>query len=269
MFGPPGYPLRYQAIPPASARILFVEVQLWLLEPPFSYALPQAKPFFLLWLTAIFYSGRRIATNFLTLPNKRQLPDYYEKIQLPIAIDTIEEKLKRRELPDLSAVESWFRQLVLNAKIYNQKGSEIHEDAERLRKASSNYMAKYNPDHKKPGFVLEPLDVKAELEKLAKAMEEVKAELEPGEVPPAKRQRGRPPKNPQAHAQRQSATPAISESQYADIDFDGLNFQQAQEKIMSDMIFHREDPELVIIHSTQFNLLTSVQVMTLEPLSRS
>lgn len=45
-------------------------------------------------------SGRLVATNFLTLPSKRELPDYYKVIKMPIALDTIEEKLKRQEFPE-------------------------------------------------------------------------------------------------------------------------------------------------------------------------
>src|SRR3981189_535327 len=91
------------------------------------------------------YSGRLVSTNFLTLPSKKELPDYYKVIKMPIAIDTIESKLTRREFPTLTTLESYFKRMVSNAKDYNQKGSEIYDDAERIRKALSNYMTKHNP----------------------------------------------------------------------------------------------------------------------------
>lgn len=195
-------------------------------------------------MTDYDYSGRLVATNFLTLPNKRQLPDYYKIIKLPVALDTIQAKLMRREFPTLSTLESYFKRMIANAKEYNQKGSEIYDDAERIRKALSNYMTKNNPAYKTPGYVAVPTPVPAEL--LAENSDsEADAEGEMEEeaieaTPQIKRGPGRPPKNPQP--QRSSATPATSEN-YDDVSFDGLTFQQAQEKIVSDMIRYKEDPE--------------------------
>jgi len=60
--------------------------------------------------------GRLISTNFLTLPNKRQLPDYYKVIKMPIAFDTIEGKLNRHEFPDLTSLESYFKRMISNAR---------------------------------------------------------------------------------------------------------------------------------------------------------
>ncbi|KAH8813171.1 Bromodomain-containing protein-like protein [Xylogone sp. PMI_703] len=189
-------------------------------------------------------SGRLVATNFLTLPNKRQLPDYYKIIKMPVALDTIQEKLMRREFPTLSAVESYFKRMIANAKEYNQKGSEIYDDAERIRKALSNYMTKNNPAYKTPGYVALPAPIPPEL--LEKSDSEADAEGEPEEdeveaTPQARRGPGRPPKTQQA--QRSSTTPATSEQQYDGVGFDGLTFQQAQEKIVADMIRYKEDPD--------------------------
>ena len=189
------------------------------------------------------YSGRPVATNFLTLPSKRQLPDYYDVIKMPIAIDTIEAKLVRKEFPNLSALESYFKRMVSNAKEYNQRGSEIYDDAERLRKALSNFMTKTNPAYKNvPGYTAVPTPIPAEGEDPASDED---AEGEPdseAETMPSKR-RGRPPKNSQARSStpRHSSTPAVQDSQYAGVGFAGLTFQQAQEKIVSDMIRHKED----------------------------
>ena len=202
--------------------------------------------------------GRIIATNFLTLPNKRHLPDYYKVIKMPIALDTIETKLLRHEFPTMTALESYFKRLIQNAKEYNEKGSEIYEDAERLRKALSNFMNKNNPGYKLTnGYKVDPVALPGESDG---AGSDVDAEGEPDpevEVIPVKRKPGRPPKNPQAHAQRMSMTPAVSESQYDGVSFSGLTFQQAQEKIVADMIRHKEDPELVtVLQSMFFNPLT-------------
>ncbi|TAQ87495.1 hypothetical protein B7494_g4197 [Chlorociboria aeruginascens] len=188
-------------------------------------------------------SGRLVATNFLTLPSKRQLPDYYKVTRMPIAIDTIEARLQRQEFPTLTTLESYFKRMISNAKEYNEKGSEIYEDAERLRKALSNFMTKTNPAYRTPGYVAFPTplpvegsnssDVKAE----GKVDNEVDDEIE---AAPAKRRAGRLSKGV---SQIHSTTPALSESQHAEVGFTGLTFQQAQEKIISDLIEHKELPE--------------------------
>lgn len=206
-------------------------------------------------------SGRLVATNFLTLPSKRELPDYYRVIKMPIALDTIEEKLKRREFPTLTSLESYCKRMISNAKEYNQKGSEIYDDAERIRKALSNFMTKNNPAYKKPGYVAFPTPLPAE-----DSPEEVEEEEDedaegsdedaegdvdmetPDPAPPSKRQRGRPPRNPSSNnalnGQRKSVTPSsMTDSQYGAVGFQGLTFQQAQEKLVADMIEHKEDEE--------------------------
>jgi hypothetical protein len=202
------------------------------------------------------YSGRLVATNFLTLPSKRDLPDYYQIIKMPIALDNIEEKLKRREFATLTSLESYCKRMIANAKEYNEKGSEIYDDAERIRKALSNFMTKTNPAYKTPGYVAFPTPIPPDKENdededAAGSDEDAEGEIDmdiANPAPPVKRSRGRPPKNPPitltVNGQRSSATPSsITDSQYANVGFQGLTFQQAQEKIVADTIRHREDEE--------------------------
>jgi hypothetical protein len=136
--------------------------------------------------------------------------------------------------------------MISNAKEFNEKGSLIYDDAERLRKALSNYMTKSNPAYRTPGFVCHPTPLPDDEEEDAAADEDEDAEGEPDpevEVAPLPKRRGRPPKNPQAHILRKSSTPALSESKYTGLSYVGLNFQQAQEKILADMISYKERPE--------------------------
>lgn len=190
------------------------------------------------------HSGRLIATAFIELPSKRELPDYYKEIKMPISLDTIQTKLRRSEFPNLTSLEAYFKRMISNAKEYNEKGSVIYDDAERLRKALSNYMTKTNPAYKTPGFVCHPTPLPGEEEEEENDDEDAEGEPdEEVEVVPLPKKRGRPPKNPQAQAVRQSSTPALSESHYTGVGFSGLTFQQAQEKILADMINYKEDPE--------------------------
>lgn len=53
----------------------------------------------------------------------------------------------------MSELESFFKRMVTNAKEFYPKSSEVFEDAERVRKALSNYMTKTNPAYKLiPGY---------------------------------------------------------------------------------------------------------------------
>lgn len=49
----------------------------------------------------------------------------------------------------MSELEGYFKRMVMNAKEYYNKGSDVFEDAERVRKALSNYMTKTNPAYKR------------------------------------------------------------------------------------------------------------------------
>ncbi|KAJ5037443.1 uncharacterized protein L3040_007618 [Drepanopeziza brunnea f. sp. 'multigermtubi'] len=191
-------------------------------------------------------SGRLIATPFLTLPSKKQFPDYYEMIKMPIALDTIEAKLKRHEFPNLTTLESYFKRMISNAKEYNTKDSEIYEDSERLRKALSNYMTKHNPAYKLiPGYsaFATPLPTSP-----APASTEGAGEEDaPGEADvrvqttTTKKARGRLPRNSQP--QRKSVTPNLPDTRFSVAGYHGLTFQEAQEKFVDDLIAQKEFPE--------------------------
>jgi len=161
---------------------------------------------------------------------------------MPIAFDTIESKLHRQEFPNLSSLESYFKRMILNAKEYNEKGSEIFEDAERLRKALSNYMTKHNPAYKLiAGYSTLPTPIPADLN----GASDGKGEADTSAAQPSamKKKPSRPSKPVETPARRSSATPALPDSQYASVSYQGLTFQQAQEKIVEDLIREKELPE--------------------------
>lgn len=199
-------------------------------------------------------SGRLIAEDFLTLPNKRHLPEYYKIIKMPLALDTIENKLIQLEIPNLTALESLFKRLVSNAREFNEKGTRILDDAERLRRTVSTFMTKQNPAYKNPGYSAFPTPLPgeevAEDEDAEEDEEEdeEREEEEEAETPP--KRRGRPPKNPHVQGSRKSSTPALSDApKYVGVSFTGLTFQQAQEKIVEDTMEYKEHPKFVISFS--------------------
>jgi hypothetical protein len=136
--------------------------------------------------------------------------------------------------------------MIQNARDYNARGSEIFEDAERLRKALSNLMREHNPAYKLvPNYTAFPTPLPIEDEEASddtddddEDAEEVDSNDEP--TPNLRRKPGRPPKNLQTQTQRSSATPALSDFQYAGVGFEGLTFQKAQEKLVEDVIREKE-----------------------------
>lgn len=59
----------------------------------------------------------------------------------------------------MAALESDLRRLVSNAKAYNEKTSEIHADAERIRKLVVEYMKKNNPAYMHPSYAPGPTPI--------------------------------------------------------------------------------------------------------------
>jgi hypothetical protein len=198
-----------------------------------------------------------VATYFETLPPEDENEDYYEATKMPISLGMIENKLNGREFTNLSELESYFKRMVTNAKDFYSRGSEVFDDAERVRKALSNYMVKTNPAYKlTPGYTCQPTPLPDDPDAQAdeddedgeddeddeEEDEEEQDEESEEEVKPRRRP-GRPPKktNQAAQAKLQDKNKKI-EQEYEGIGYDKLNFQQAQEKIVEELIVE-EDPE--------------------------
>ncbi|KAF1942646.1 Bromodomain-containing protein [Clathrospora elynae] len=189
-------------------------------------------------------TGRPIATHFLTLPSRAEVPDYYVHTKLPIALDTIEDKLHCRAYTTLAQVESDCKRLVNNAKAYNAKGSIIYEDAERLRKTASNWMTKHNPAYRDGNYVATATPIPGEDSSTpSKPMPRVTSTPRAAPPPVAVDTAERPRR---AAAIAVSATPVPSKLRQSasvapeDADdnpgFTGKTFQQAQEQIVREII---------------------------------
>jgi cobalamin biosynthesis protein CobT len=196
---------------------------------------------------------------------------------MPVSIRTIEQKLHRREFNNLAEFESWLRRMVKNAKDYYHRNSEVFEDAERVRKAVSNYMTKTNPAYKKiPSYNCQPAPIPADPVPLDEgdhegdedATGEEEAEAVPEAAAAAKSEEKEEEEdedeeddeeededededgdgNSDAESKPRRGRPARSSArtkpdhEYEGIPYKGLNFQQAQEKIVEEMI-RKPDPE--------------------------
>lgn len=185
---------------------------------------------------------------------------------MPIAFDTVERRLRNHEFASLSELESYLKRMVQNCKDYYPRESTIHKDAERIRKLTTSWMQAHNPAYRDrasnyaayPTVITDELiashrppphrngnDVEADGEDVD--MEDQDAgsnfDFRPSatpnpETPGSTTRKGRPPKSAKAadRNRRASSTPAPTT-----ITFNGLTFQQAQEKILAEMTEEKED----------------------------
>jgi hypothetical protein len=241
-------------------------------------------------------SGRAVSPFFETLPPRTGNAQYYKKIRLPLSLEVIERKLKDRQYPTLSSLESDFKRLVSNAKETNDRNSTIFGDAERVRKAVSNLMVKHNPAYKAGNYQAvptplpptpepeydddneendvetgtgkqdtgeqevepaSPSDVEdAEAEEEDEEQDDVEVDEQEDEdddgdndEPQQRDRRESISRKPESGPSRDSVTPARrtvsrtgkADHHYENVPFKGLNFQQAQEKIIEEMIRKKED----------------------------
>ncbi|KAJ4383049.1 hypothetical protein N0V86_002277 [Didymella sp. IMI 355093] len=212
-------------------------------------------------------TGRPIAVHFMTLPDKDELPDYYEFTKLPLALDTIEDKLNNGEYTSLAQVESDCKRLVNNAKAYNDKKSIIYEDAERLRKTASNWMVKHNPAYRDGNYVAVATPVPGE-ENMTPAKPTPRVASTPRAAatptPSSAVATERPrraaalaqPETPAPSKLRQSASAAPEPRTTGTRNASTPSFQHAQEQIIQEVIDHTDPGGDLAIFQPFLNLPT-------------
>ena len=72
---------------------------------------------------------RLIVGPFVSLPSKKDYPDYYVLIKEPISLKIIEKKIKKEEYSSITDLKKDVQLLCRNAKTYNEDGSLIYVDA--------------------------------------------------------------------------------------------------------------------------------------------
>lgn len=192
---------------------------------------------------------------------------------MPISLESVEEKLQNGEFKDLAELESYFKRMISNAKEFYPRSSSVFDDAERVRKTLSNYMTKNNPAYAKRGYQAFPTPLpeedgeggddddeqeeeggEEEDEEEAEEEEEGEEEEEEEEDEGPRRRsiilkrreepassRGRPRRSSAYQASPKPATPAKPEGhQYEGVPYKGLTFQEAQEKIVEELLRHHE-----------------------------
>jgi hypothetical protein len=182
----------------------------------------------------------------------QNIPGYYEVTKLPIALDTIEvksiptiklvsstkalqAKLLNGEYWSLSGVESDLKRLVANAKSFNEKGSDLYEDAERVRKTASNWMTRHNPAYRDKNYVAVATPIP---EDGMGHMPITPYPVRGGAERPSRAGR----KSTSAAPPPPESNPVVEEEpdQYPDSRFKGLTFQQTQDLIVQEFLEYIE-----------------------------
>ena len=151
----------------------------------------------------------------------------------------------------MTTIESDLKRMISNAKSYNERNSEVFSDAEKVRKMVTNYMTKHNPAYRDgSGYTPFPTPIPGEepngVQKQEKR-EKQTTKQEPDRAIDADENsdlRGAVGKTrritihgPSVPSQRRaSSTPAVQDAEGAGESFDGNTFQQAQEKILTELI---------------------------------
>ena len=81
--------------------------------------------------------GKLVANVFAELPDRQNYPQYYEFIKQPISLMEISGKHQAKMYASLDAFEVDIKLMLDNAKFFNEEGSQIHQDALALEKASA------------------------------------------------------------------------------------------------------------------------------------
>lgn len=77
---------------------------------------------------------RSLHTMFQLLPSKKHYPEYYAVIEHPIDLKFIANKIQTNAYTSLNEIEKDLLQMVKNAQIFNEPGSQIYKDAKTLKK---------------------------------------------------------------------------------------------------------------------------------------
>ena len=149
----------------------------------------------------------------------------------------------------MTRLEGDLRRMISNAKAFNEKRSQAFSDSEKIRKQLQVFMQENNPAYKDPDYVPFTTPVpegwQARLQKLEDTHDQdAEGETDPEEVAkPAKKPTRlvtRVGPSAAANDRRASSTPAAQDVEGAYESFEGNTFQQAQEKIVSEIISHTD-----------------------------
>ena len=150
----------------------------------------------------------------------------------------------------MTFLEGDLRRMISNAKSFNEKRSRVFSDSEKIRKILSRFMEEHNPAYRFSDYTAYTTPIppdwqeKLQEQKAAQAKNaQVKDDPDEEEKPSGRRTRlvTHVGSSSAANNRRASSTPAVQDAEGAYESFEGNTFQQAQEKIMTEMINQKDD----------------------------
>ncbi|KAI9512303.1 SNF2 family N-terminal domain-containing protein [Russula earlei] len=107
-------------------------------------------------------NGRKRCDLFRELPDKREYPDYYRIIPMPIALSHIRKRINTHQYKTVTAFRDDVRLMFTNARTYNQEGSWVYVDAVEMEKVFDAAYARHVANSGLPGAgyvtALTPMD---------------------------------------------------------------------------------------------------------------
>ena len=77
-------------------------------------------------------NGRRLSDLFMVRPSKKLYPDYFVLIKHPMALDTIKKRITSNAYMEVKDMLEDIHLMFSNARVYNEEGSIVYEDANTL-----------------------------------------------------------------------------------------------------------------------------------------
>ncbi|KAH9420477.1 Protein polybromo-1 [Dermatophagoides pteronyssinus] len=90
-------------------------------------------------------NGRLLIDPFMEKPSRKLYPDYYDVIERPIDMKTIESKIRNNLYESETALVNDFRLMFSNCRRYNEDGSLIYQDADRLEQIMDSKILELGP----------------------------------------------------------------------------------------------------------------------------
>ena len=135
--------------------------------------------------------------------------------------------------------------MIQNAKDYNEKGSDIHNDAEKIRKNISNHMRKVNPAYEDgSGYQATPTPIPNSAAAGIKIERTPSKHVTPSTTVDDKKKttlKLNGPRSAKVEPSRASSTPAAQDAEDDRGGFAKLSFQKAQEQLVKDIIDYVND----------------------------
>ncbi|XP_050071775.1 protein polybromo-1 [Anopheles maculipalpis] len=101
------------------------------------------------FLVGFTYDDHQPMALFMEKPSKKLYPDYYQVIQHPIDMTTIENNIKADRYSTIDDIVGDYRLMFSNCRKYNEEGSMIYEDANILEKALNEKLKEFSGISKK------------------------------------------------------------------------------------------------------------------------